>query len=395
MAVLSGGALMGQLSPPTVQIALPNNPSNFVFTTSAKPGFYYTMQSSSNLSSWSSLNSVYANGEVLSWTNALSAPLGMQFFRAEADPPNSAVITNYHGWTNTILLGNGLVEALIVPTNGRVMQFRFRGTTNGPFWENTVMYGQTSTPNNWNTTGAFGGDKAWPSPQSVWPGSWPPPSGFDGQPYTYGITNGVVTITSPVDSTYGIQCTRTIQLLFDQAVLQINTVFRRVSSTFGNPLGIWTITQVSDPVGIYVPVPPPSNSIFSPTNWLQRESPAVMPPNFTDANGLISFTRNTSSQCEMGFEAGSLAWVGTSWSMRIDAPRVAGLSKTNYPNSGCSTSVYTNPDPVPYCELEMFSTLTNLTVGKSIAFVTTYSLFNRTQSNPAAEAIKILGLSAQ
>jgi hypothetical protein len=97
----------------------------------------------------------------------------------------------------------------------------------------------------------------------------------------------------------------------------------------------------------------------------------------------------------MGFEAGSLAWVGTTWSMRIDAPRLAGLNKTNYPNSGCSTSVYTNPDPVPYEELEFFGTLTNLVPGQSMSFVTTYNLFKRSQPDPSAEARVILGLPAQ
>jgi hypothetical protein len=34
-------------------------------------------------------------------------------------------------------------------------------------------------------------------------------------------------------------------------------------------------------------------------------------------------------------------------------------------------------------------------VGQSMAFVTTYNLFNRTESDPTAEALKILGLPAQ
>jgi hypothetical protein len=185
--------------------------------------------------------------------------------------------------------------------------------------------------------------------------------------------------------------TRTIQLEFDQPVMVINTVFQRYNyATKTNPLGIWVITQVSDPVGIYVPVP--ANSIFAPTNYLQRESPAVMPPNWTSTSDLISFTRHQLSQCELGFDAGSLAWVGTDWAMRIDGPRVAGLNKTNYPNSGCSTSVYTNPNPVPYVELEFFAPLTNLLNGQSMSFVTTYSLYVRTNGNPTMEARAILGL---
>jgi hypothetical protein len=391
IALLSGGALLGQPAP-TVQLALPGPGTNFVFSTSAQAGNYYTMQSSSNLLNWTSLTPSYAGGTSLSWTNPVPSQPRAQFFRTQVNPTNLAVITNYHGWNNAIYLSNGLVEAFIVPNAGRVMQFRFAGTTNGPFWENPLLYGQTSTSTNWNTTGAFGGDKSWPAPQSNWTGGWPPPTGFDGSPYTYGITNGIVTITSPIDTTYRIQVTRTIQLEFNQPVMVINTVFKRyTSASQTNNVGIWTITQVSDPVGIYVPVP--SNSIFAPTNYLQRMS--VLPPNWTSTSNLISFTRNLTAECELGFDAGSLAWLGTNWALRIDGPRIAGLNKTNYPNGGCSTSVYTNPNNVPYVELEFFAPMTNLLVLQSASFTTTYTLFNRSSTNPVVDARAILGLPAQ
>jgi hypothetical protein len=392
MAVFSGGSLMGQPTPPTVQLALPDSVTNFVFSTSAQQGYFYTMESSPDLTNWTNLTPLYGGAATVSWTNPIPAPPSTQFFRARVDPTNMAVITNYHGWTNAICLTNGLVEALIVPKAGRIMQFRFAGATNGPFWENTNMYGKTSTTTNWNTTGAFGGDKSWPSPQKNWnTGGWPPPYGFDGEPYSYGITNGVVTITSQVDSTYQIQVTRTIQLLFGQPVMQVNTVFYRVSGLYGNYLGVWTITQVSDPVGIYVPVPSPS--IFAPNDYFQQGS--GLPPNYNNVNGLISFTRDPNNQYHLGFDAGSLAWVGTNWAMRIDGPRVAGLPASSYPNSGCSTSVYTNPNPVPYVELECFGPLVNLTRYQTVAFTTTYTLYNVTEPTPDAEARLILGLPAQ
>jgi hypothetical protein len=72
----------------------------------------------------------------------------------------AAVVTNYHGWTNAIILANGRVEAVIVPAAGRVMQFRFAGASNGPFWENSKLFGKPSSAANWNTTGAIGGDKS-------------------------------------------------------------------------------------------------------------------------------------------------------------------------------------------------------------------------------------------
>src|SRR6185369_6700734 len=116
----------------------------------------------------------------------------------EAHSTNSRlVVTNYANWTNCVLLNNGAVEAVIVPGTGRVLQFRFLGTTNGAFWENRNLYGQTASPTSWNTEGSFGGDKSWPSPQSDW--AWPPPTGFDGSPNQVLVTNGVVVLSSPED----------------------------------------------------------------------------------------------------------------------------------------------------------------------------------------------------
>src|ERR1044071_7118728 len=57
------------------------------------------------------------------------------------EPVGFLVRTNYHGWANSILLSNGRVEAVIVPAIGRVMQFRFAGEEDGPFWENRALDG--------------------------------------------------------------------------------------------------------------------------------------------------------------------------------------------------------------------------------------------------------------
>jgi hypothetical protein len=302
------------------------------------------------------------------------------------------VVTNYNGWTNAIVLGNGLVEAVIVPDAGRVMQFRFAGSVSGPFWENPKLFGKTSANNNWITAGAFGGDKSWPAPQSDWRGGWPPPTGFDGNPYACEMTNGSVTITSVIDSDYKIQVTRTIDLAAREPVMRIKTFFRRFDSAVRtNAVAPWVITQVSDPAGIFVPVP--SLSIFAPADYHQLGS--GLPAQFTNADGLISFTRDAVSQRHLGFAAGSLAWVGKNLSLRIDAPRVPGLSEANYPNGGSSTVVYTNPDSAPYAELEFFGPLTNLLSGQMLSFTTTYTLFSRTGNDPETEGRKILGLPAR
>jgi hypothetical protein len=311
------------------------------------------------------------------------------FLRAKVNPPNRAEVTNYSGWTNAVLLNNGLVEAVIIPNAGRVLQFRFLGATNGPIWENLTMVGQTATPSSWNTEGSFGGDKAWPSPQSAW--GWPPPAGFDGSPDEVSITNGVVTLTTPVDSAYQIRTIRTIELAFDEPMMRITTVFHRVASTpsNNNQLGIWVITQAQDPVGCFVPVS--SNSVFAGG---YHQLGTGLPPQFQNTNGLISFSRDPVASHKFGFDADSLVWVGTNLALRIDAPRIQGLPMTSYPDGGCSTEVYTNPGTnAPYVELECLAPLSLLQVGAQLQFLSTYTLFHRSESEPQAEVRKILNLS--
>src|SRR4051794_38230171 len=151
----------------------------------------------------------------------------------------SVLVTNYHGWTNCILLRNAQVEVDIVPAVGRIMQFRFLDQTNGAFWENTSLYGVQPSSTSWNTTGSFGGDKAWPSPQT-W--SWPPPAGFDATNFTAGITNGVVTMTGPVDPTFGTRVVRRISLDITEPILSVSSTFEKLSG--GNKtIGVWVITQ--------------------------------------------------------------------------------------------------------------------------------------------------------
>ena len=42
----------------------------------------------------------------------------------------------HRGWNDAIILRNAAVEVVVVPSVGRVMQFRFVGENEGPFWEN-------------------------------------------------------------------------------------------------------------------------------------------------------------------------------------------------------------------------------------------------------------------
>ena len=164
--------------------------------------------------------------------------------------------TNYHGWTNSIVMRNRQAEVVIVPAIGRIMQYRFIDQSDGPFWENAGMYGVQPSSASWNTPGSFGGDKVWPSPQT-WP--WPPPHGFDSMNFTAGITNGVVTLTGPVDAIFGTRVVRRITLHPTEPILRVSNTFEKLSGD-ASRIGVWVITQVKEGQRVFMPVP--KNSVF-------------------------------------------------------------------------------------------------------------------------------------
>jgi hypothetical protein len=89
---------------------------------------------------------------------------------------------------------------------------------------------------------------------------------------------------------------------------------------------------------------------------------------------------------KVGTDGSSLAWVGRNCVVRIDAETGPG----EYPDGGCVTEVYTNPDPLKYVELETLGPLTTMEVGDRIRQTTTYTVTPRSERDPEAEARKSL-----
>lgn len=309
---------------------------------------------------------------------------------AEANPlPRSTApiqirIGPYFGWPRSITISNGRVEAVAVPAVGRVMQFRFAGQS-GPFWEDPALRGKEPDPKS-SDWGNFGGDKTWPSPQSDWPKhtprSWPPPPAFDSMPVEASIRRDTVVLTSPVDPYYGIRTERVIALEHNAPVMTITTTYEKVS---GEPIqaGVWIITQLAEPVGVFCPIPPRSQF---PAGY-DRQSGDDLPANLKLEHGLLSLTRDAKKSTKVGTDSSRLLWVGTTQMLLIDSPR---LDKGEYPDHGSSAEVYTNPDPKAYVELEMLGPLQTLKPGDTLRQVNTYTLLPRQSSNATTDARRVL-----
>src|SRR5690606_15681716 len=118
------------------------------------------------------------------------------------------------GWPRAFIMDNGIVEALIVPDIGRIMEFRLAGR-DSPFWHDARLHGQRPNPGatNWLD---FGGDKAWPAPRSDWGvvtgRAWPPPAGFDAVGVEMAVRRNTLVMYLPEDPNYGIRAERVVAL---------------------------------------------------------------------------------------------------------------------------------------------------------------------------------------
>jgi len=291
----------------------------------------------------------------------------------------------YHGWPDSYLLSNGLVEAVVVPAIGRVMQLRLAGDAEGVFWENRSLDGQLADPASpeWCN---FGGDKCWPAPQAEWPRHqgrpWPPPAGFDAGLCTASISPSGLSLTSPVDPGYGIQVVRQIELDAHLPQLRIHSQYRKLT---GDSLrvALWTIAQLKDPECVAMRLAAPSRF---PDGYLRLlpDDPAQLAIH----DRLLTLVRHPSLQAKIGSDGVSLAWIGADCALRIDCIPEPGPGE--FPDGGCLSQVYTNPDPQKYVELEILGELKNLGKGDRSEQTTVYSLIRRSTDDPVAEANNLL-----
>jgi hypothetical protein len=290
---------------------------------------------------------------------------------------------SYHGWSDSYVIANGCVEAVVVPSIGRVMQLRLAGDADGTFWENRALDGHLhdAASNDWIN---FGGDKCWPAPQAVWTGQqgrdWPPPPAFDARPGEAVVCERGVIVTSPIDPGFGIQVVRHVELDANRPVMRIETEYRKLRGGAVR-VGIWTVTQLREPerIGILLA----ENSKFE-NGYLRLL--AAEPANMKISGRLLSLGRHLRQHVKVGTDGSSLAWVGSNCVVRIDAENGRG----EYPDGGCVTEVYTNPDPLKYVELETLGPLKTMNVGDRITHTTAYTLTLRSTPDPDAEARQAL-----
>jgi len=275
----------------------------------------------------------------------------------------------WHGWADAIALKNQQAEIIIVPSIGRVMNFSLMDES--PFWNNRAMDGKPVDPTS-QQWGNFGGDKSWPELQAEWPTiqkrGWPPPTAFDAAADTAEINGTQVTLTSPVDASYGIRETRVINLDKSAAVMTITTTYEKVQ---GDPIktGIWTITQLISPENIYAEIP--QKSVFE--NGYSNLSPAPL-FELNRETDRVRVRRDPAKSTKMGTDGNWLLWTGGGISLKIE--RTSTPPNAEWPDKGTRLNIYTNPDRggQPYVELEVMGPLVTMKVGDKTSASSRYTL---------------------
>ena len=309
-----------------------------------------------------------------------------------SEPSRSGFLyrTNYHGWADSIWVSNGKVEAIIVPAVGRVMQFRFAGEEDGPFWENADLAGLAPDEDNeeqsreWRN---YGGDRVWPSPQTDWRAimstNWPPPAAFDGLPVEAQIDGWVVTLVYPNDPYFGVKVTRRIELVPGAPAMEILTHYEKIDRNTMD-MGIWVLTQLKEPLALHARLPILSNfpQGFQPMS-------GRLPPSqvFGIRDRLLSLGRDPENSHRLGLEVGAILWMDDTTVLKIDSPR---LPYRNYPENGVSTIVSTEADPEAFVQVDMLSPVKQVRKGDVLNQRSTYTLMRRSELDPGLEASRLL-----
>lgn len=304
------------------------------------------------------------------------------------------VITDadYHG-LKAITLRNRSSLVIVVPMTGRILSFqlcRRNKCGENPLWNNPQL-GADLKPDaeGWIN---YGGDKSWPAPQSDWKKitgkAWPPPAGFDHMPFVASTKGSTLVLTSPVDPSYGIRVIRYIELDENKPTVRVWTAYDKIE---GDPVNVavWSITQLNSPERGFILLPE-HGTIPGGYTKPPHESPNGPYP-FEDLSAegrVLSFTRDPKVKRKLGSDGDRLLWVGKTQSLLIEQ-RTKPLAVVEYPEGGIHSQVYTNPDELPYIELELFAPLKIMKKGYAAALDAVYTLIPRKLKQDEMEALRI------
>jgi hypothetical protein len=280
-------------------------------------------------------------------------------------------ISNYKQWGwNAIVMQNDFITIAAVPAiGGRVMQYDL-GNLSSIFIDSTML-GKTYTPAQDRLWHNFGGYKTWPSPQSRWPGTWPPPPTLDYGNYTFQADSSSkdsvsVLVTSPVEQWIapGIRYERKATMYPGTSRVKLEQTMSNEGITAVN-WGMWSITQsIVNHTGktdyqnywVYFPINP--NSVYGQSGVSQHDSSGVWKGEI--ASGVYGVQFNTDGHLIYSDpHKGWIAYASLSDTV-VFAKTFDIFEGAHYPDSARVTVYVSGPFPPVYLEVEVKSPIVEL-----------------------------------
>lgn len=272
------------------------------------------------------------------------------------------------GWNDAVRLTNGHVDVVVAPEVGRVIRY---GYVDGPnvLWVPRDLAGKTAAQlGAWQN---FGGDKLWNAPQSAW--NWPPDLDLDGSIHRLEVRGTALRLISPLSSRAGIRFERDIRLNADGTRVDFVNRMRNTSDV-PRTWGLWQVTNVDRPTVARMRVRPtpafPQGFSFYPDNP-EREA------GVTVRDGWLTARRHPSLSWKLGAPANpfELEASGEWGRLVLRAEDLPG--KGEFPDEGRARQLYSNPDALPYMELEVADRVVTLQPGEIREFRSSWTLFRR------------------
>lgn len=287
---------------------------------------------------------------------------------------------SYRGWEDAYRLSNGVVEVVVVPSIARIVHYGFVGEPN-VLWLNPATEGKPVQPGQWPN---HGGDKAWIWPQEEWAirtgRSWPPPSATDQVPHQLEVLpRGGVRLTSPLVAGYGVRLVREIRLEPTGTRVHLQTRLEKLRDGAEFPVAAWVVAQLPVPELMLArlhPDTPLSEGylLLNPEPWkaIRRLGADLLVPE-----------RRSEVALKLGCDAEALAWYRAPYLVVHRSP-IRNLAEYL---PGEHAQIYSNPDTLPYIELEFTSPRRVLRRGESVTLEVTWELYRLTPEQGTPERL--------
>jgi hypothetical protein len=274
---------------------------------------------------------------------------------------------NYRGWPNCYRLSNDRVDLVVTTDVGpRIIRFGFKGSPN-EFKEYDAMMGLTGG-DAWRI---YGGHRFWHAPEVTARTYYP-----DNSPVAIEQGDGFVRVTSPTESTTGMQKELDIRLWPEGARVSVTHRLRN-NGVWAVELAPWALSVMAPGGKVIIPLPPrgshpqnllPANTL---TLWAYTD---MSDPHWTWGSKYIMLRQDPAmpKPQKLGVSVPD-GWVAYAHGGHLFVKKYAYVPGASYLDFGSSVEAFTDADML---EVETLGPTVSLEPGATVEHVEDWSLYD-------------------